>query len=169
MFSDPKAINKKSNKRKGATVRDAAVTILTSGCHFEGKLYCKGTSRIGGKVKGTIISEGLLIIEEEAQLEAKIVVDEIVVLGNVSGELRAKKRVELHPGSVFIGEISSPTLVVREGAQFDGRSVMAETCDKAAEIVPQQDNQRESNEPEVKPDQSEVGSLPDVAIMNDAG
>lgn len=165
MFSDAKAVHKKNSKRRGATVRDAAVTILTSGCHFEGKLYCKGTSRIGGKVKGTIISEGLLIIEEEAQLAANIVVDEIVVLGNVSGELRAKKRVELHPGSVFIGEISSPTLVVREGAQFDGRSVMAEACDKAVEL-PQPTN----SEPEVKPDkEEEVGSLPDVAIMDSAG
>lgn len=163
MFSETKAVNKKNNKRKGATVSDAAVTILTSGCHFEGKLYCKGTSRIGGKVKGTIISEGLLIIEEEAHLQANIVVDEIVVLGNVSGELRAKKRAELHPGSVFIGEISSPTLVVREGAQFDGRSVMAESCNKEVELP-------DSSGPDVKkPDQSEVGALPDVAIMDSAG
>ncbi|MDE3270259.1 MAG: polymer-forming cytoskeletal protein [Pseudomonadota bacterium] len=166
MFSDAKAVsNKKNNKRKGASVRDAAVTILTSGCHFEGKLYCKGTSRIGGIVKGTIISEGLLIIEEEAKLEAKIVVDEIVVLGNVSGELRAKKRIELHPGSVFVGEISSPTLVVREGAQFDGRSTMSDS-NKEVEL-PQADDNRE---PEVKPDHTaEVGAMPDVAIMDSAG
>ena len=44
--------------------KDFAVAIITEGCNFEGKLYCKGATRIGGKVDGEIISEGLLIIEE---------------------------------------------------------------------------------------------------------
>ena len=45
-----KAIKTSSKKN------DAAVTILTAGCHFTGKLYCRGSSRIAGEIEGQVIS-----------------------------------------------------------------------------------------------------------------
>ena len=54
VFSD----KKQNGKRRGATYHESAVTILTPGCHFSGKLYCKGSSRIGGRIEGEIVSEG---------------------------------------------------------------------------------------------------------------
>ena len=56
MFSEQKRASANKNKRKGASAGGVAVTILTSGCHFEGKLYCKGASRIGGQIQGKIVS-----------------------------------------------------------------------------------------------------------------
>jgi len=111
-------------QRKGSPVRDDAVTILTSGCHFSGKLFCRGSSRIGGRIEGEIVSEGLLIIEEGAFITAEIVAEEAVIQGHVKGKLRAKGRVELCATSHFEGDISTPSLVINEGAQFNGRSHM---------------------------------------------
>src|SRR5262245_2268512 len=72
MFTATKNQPPKASK-KPAPGRDAnAVTILTTGCHFSGKLYCRGASRIGGKIDGQIVSEGLLIVEEEAVITAEI-------------------------------------------------------------------------------------------------
>lgn len=105
--------------------KDAAVTILTSGCHFNGKLFCRGSSRIGGKIEGHIVSEGLLIIEEEAMIVAEIRADEAVIQGKVQGKLEASGRVELTASSWFEGDISTPVLVINEGAQFNGRAFMA--------------------------------------------
>jgi cytoskeletal protein CcmA (bactofilin family) len=63
--------NKSASKhKKHHSFHESAITILTPGCHFTGKLYCHGSSRIGGKVDGEIVSEGVLIIEEEAQINA---------------------------------------------------------------------------------------------------
>lgn len=104
--------------------RDFAVTILTSGCHFSGKLYCKGSTRIGGRIDGEIISEGLLILEEGATVCADIRADEIVVQGKVEGTVVAKSRVELSASCSFNGDIASPSLVIEEGACFNGRSNM---------------------------------------------
>ncbi len=114
--------------KKGATSRDSAVTILTSGCHFEGKLFCRGSSRIAGRIEGRIVSEGLLIIEDEAQIIADIVADEAVVQGRVQGKLEAKTRIELSANSFFDGDITTPVLVVHEGARFNGRSTMPMTA-----------------------------------------
>ena len=110
--------------KKTTPARDGAVTILTSGCHFSGKLFCRGASRIGGKIDGQIVSEGLLIIEEDAVIMAEIKADEAIIQGKVVGKLEATGRVELCASSRFEGDILTPVLIVREGAQFNGRSSM---------------------------------------------
>ena len=112
------------HKKSRPRTTDTAVTILTNGCHFNGKLYCKGASRIGGKIEGQIISEGLLIIEEEAVINAEIKADEAIIQGFVTGKLQANQRAELNATCKFEGDISTPCLVVKEGAQFNGRSNM---------------------------------------------
>lgn len=115
----PKSGKKTTNNRDVG-----AVTILTSGCHFSGKLYCRGASRIGGRIEGQIVSEGLLIIEEEAIITAEIKAEEVIIQGRVDGKLHATGRVELSSSSFFAGDIVTPILVVREGAQFNGHSSM---------------------------------------------
>lgn len=112
-------------KKPLAPSRDTAVTILTSGCHFNGKLYCRGASRIGGRIEGQVVSEGLLIIEEEAVITADIKADEAIIQGRVQGKLVATGRVELCASSHFEGDVVTPILIVREGAQFNGHSTMA--------------------------------------------
>ena len=116
--------NDKKQTRRGASFHESAVTILTSGCHFNGKLYCRGSSRIGGKIEGEIISEGLLIIEEEAMIAAEIKADEVVIQGHVEGQLEAQGRVRLESNSKFFGDIVTPSLVIKEGAIFNGKSKM---------------------------------------------
>ena len=116
--------------------RDNAVTILTSGCHFSGKLYCRGATRIGGKVEGQIISEGLLIVEEDAVINAEVKADEVIIQGQVTGKLTATGRVELTNTSKFEGDIATPSLVVREGAQFNGRSTMIKRAEDATSKSP---------------------------------
>lgn len=106
--------------------KDYAVTILTGGCHFAGKMFCRGSTRVGGKVEGEIISEGLLIIEEEAVVNADITCDEIVLQGTITGTVSAKTRVEMSRTCKFSGDVVSPSLVIEEGAKFSGRSTMGE-------------------------------------------
>ena len=132
--SKPKAA---ATNKKTPSSRDAnAVTILTSGCHFSGKLYCRGSSRIAGKIEGQIISEGFLVIEEEAMITAEIKADEAVIQGKVQGKLQATSRVELCASSQFEGDIITPVLVVREGAHFNGHTQMPAKEDPATNKGP---------------------------------
>ena len=116
---DSHLFNKKSPVEAQATKslkkenKEFAVAIITEGCNFEGKLYCKGATRIGGKVDGEIISEGLLIVEDSAFLNADISAEDIIIQGTVHGSLEAKGRVELSPTSVFEGSIKTESLVIK--------------------------------------------------------
>ena len=115
----------KSSALQSSGKNSGVTTLITSGCYFEGKLYCKNDSRIGGRVEGQIISEGLLIIEEGGFISADIKADEVVVHGTVKGELQATGKVDLNKTSRFEGDITTPTLVIQEGAKFNGRCFMS--------------------------------------------
>ena len=122
MFTQPKKSGASPGKKDHP--KDYAVTIITSGCHFSGKLYCKGSTRIGGKIDGEIVSEGLLIIEEAAQISARVTAEDIVIQGHMRGRLEAQGKVELSPSCIYEGDIITPILVIQEGAQFNGRATM---------------------------------------------
>ena len=122
MFQDKsKAVAAKLDKKLPA---NNAVTIITSGCNFNGKLYCRGSSRIAGEIEGEIVSEGLLVIEESAVVTGSIKAEEVVIHGKVEGTVVSSGRVALAPNCFFTGEISSPSLVVAEGAKFNGKTEM---------------------------------------------
>lgn len=158
MFNQPKQSAKIAKKVTGA--RDAAVTILTSGCHFNGKLYCRGSSRIGGRIEGQIVSEGLLIIEEEAVIVAEIRAEEAVIQGKVKGKIEASGRVELTATSQFDGDIATASLVVNEGAKFNGRTRMGSQLIEVDEPI---DDTMPDIETRV--DGDGLADHPDVAVL----
>lgn len=114
-----------SKKGRSISKESSAVTILTAGCHFNGKLYCKGSSRIGGKIEGEIVSEGVLVIEDTAEIQARVKAEEIILHGNFSGTITATSRVVIAKSSEFHGDIETPSLLVDEGAKFNGKVQMA--------------------------------------------
>ena len=124
VFSEKKQVAKK----RVSTGHESSVTILTPGCHFNGKLFCRGASRIGGRIEGEVVSEGMLIIEEEAFVTADIRADEAIIQGTVEGKLTATSRVELSSTSRFEGDIFTPCLIINEGAQFNGRCTMIDAA-----------------------------------------
>jgi len=96
--------------------------ILAEGAFFEGELRFKGTARIAGKLKGFIKGSGSLIIESSAKVEADLEVDHLVLLGEFSGKAKARKSVLMEPPAQFCGEVSSPSLSIKEGVFFEGSS-----------------------------------------------
>jgi cytoskeletal protein CcmA (bactofilin family) len=99
-------------------------TLLGRGSEFEGKLTFEGTVRIDGKLSGEIFSEDVLVIGEGAQVNAEIDVGVIIVEGNVTGNIHAKRAVELHAPARVKGNIETPSLYIDKGVIFEGFSKM---------------------------------------------
>jgi cytoskeletal protein CcmA (bactofilin family) len=99
-------------------------TLLGRGSEFEGKLTFEGTVRIDGKLSGEIFSEDVLVVGEGAQVNAEIEVGVIIVEGNVTGNIRAKRAVELHAPARVKGNIETPSLYIDKGVIFEGFSKM---------------------------------------------
>jgi cytoskeletal protein CcmA (bactofilin family) len=99
-------------------------TLLGKGSEFEGKLTFEGTVRIDGKLSGEIFSEDVLVVGEGASVSAEIEVGVIIVEGNVTGNIRAKRAVELHAPARVKGNIETPSLYVDKGVLFEGNCRM---------------------------------------------
>ena len=116
---------------------------------LKASFIARARAAIGGQIQGKVVSEGLLIIEEEACVEADIVVDEVIVLGKINGKLRANKRIELCENSHFQGEITTPALVIKEGARFDGHATMSEVANRELSAALQKDVSQQAHEPQL--------------------
>jgi cytoskeletal protein CcmA (bactofilin family) len=99
-------------------------TLLGRGATFEGKLTFEGTVRVDGKLKGEVFSDDVLIVGEGAYVEAEIDIGEIIIQGNVVGNIRAKRGIEIHAPGRVKGDLHTPSLQIDKGVIFEGRSFM---------------------------------------------
>lgn len=86
---------------------------------FKGDLVFRGSFRIEGYFKGTITSDSLLVVGERGKVEADVKVGQLVINGEMRGNLQATDRVEIHDKGRVYGTITTPRLVVEEGATLE--------------------------------------------------
>ena len=94
--------------------------FLGKGAEFTGKLMFNGSVRIDGDFKGTIFGNGTLVIGEGAQIEADIRVDNVLVSGDVRGQMDVKKKIKIYSTGKVMGDLNTPVFSVEEGAFFEG-------------------------------------------------
>ena len=97
---------------------------LDSGSKISGKLSFDGPIRIDGHVDGEINAKDSLTIGESAVVTAQIKAASIIVAGKVSGDIIAAQRIEIRPSAKVLGNLTSPVLIVHEGALFEGHCSM---------------------------------------------
>jgi cytoskeletal protein CcmA (bactofilin family) len=91
---------------------------------FEGKIRFEGMFRIDGKYQGEILSGQVLVIGDTGDVNAQINVDNLIVNGKVRGNITASNRIEIAPSGEIRGDIQTYTLVISEGAIFEGNCKM---------------------------------------------
>jgi cytoskeletal protein CcmA (bactofilin family) len=89
-----------------------------------GDIKFKENFRIDGVFKGKILSGNGLIIGETAEVEADIEVSSMTINGRVKGSIKAKDRIEIFSKGRVIGTVTTPKLIIEEGAFFQGSCQM---------------------------------------------
>lgn len=102
----------------------AVNAVLDRGAEFEGKLTFEGTVRIGGKFKGEIFTNDVLVISEGAEVRAQIDAAVVIISGFVEGKIFARERVVAHPPAVIKAAVTTPSLRIDEGVVFEGAANM---------------------------------------------
>ena len=103
--------------------------FLSEGTSFQGEVSFHDTLRIDGTFQGAVRSGRRLIIGESADVDAEIKVAIVTVAGRLRGRVKASERVELHPTARAECAIECESLVVHEGARFDGQCTMSKITD----------------------------------------
>ena len=111
----------------GQTVEGAEdiIAFVGKGVEFKGTISYSGTVRIDGYLEGEIHTDGVLLIGEDAVIQAKITAGTIVCKGKITGDVVAKDRVKLRAPAILNGSVKSPVLSMEEGVLFNGALEMA--------------------------------------------
>lgn len=105
--------------------------FLDAGSHLRGELHFEDTFRVEGRLTGKVDSDGDLYVGERGEVEGEVRVGRLFVTGKVDAVVQAQ-RVEVAPGGQLRGEVSTPCLVIDEGAIFEGQARMVERTLAAA-------------------------------------
>jgi cytoskeletal protein CcmA (bactofilin family) len=103
--------------------------LIDQGTELKGDLTFKGSFRIEGNFKGTIHSDSMLIIGERGKVEADINVGQVIINGEIRGNIQGAERVEIHAKGRVFGTIQTPKLIVEEGAYLEAN---CQTIEKAS-------------------------------------
>ena len=127
--------DKQDNRRTDETDLDVAGSALDTprpetgqdisafvgkGVVFKGTISYNGTVRIDGTLEGEISTDGILLVGEEAILNAKVTAGTIVCKGKITGDITAREKMKLRAPAVINGGVTTPMLAMEEGVFFNG-------------------------------------------------
>lgn len=101
-------------------------TILSPDIEFSGLLTFEKSFLIRGKVSGEINAAGLLMIDEDAVVEANIKAAKVIIMGSVKGNVSATEKIEVASTGWLTGNVTAPDIHMESGHFFNGRSIMTE-------------------------------------------
>ena len=111
------------------------------GTTLSGETQFHAMLRVDGHLVGSVTSEsGTLIIGTNGQVDANIAVAAAMVNGSVAGDIVATEKLQLGRTARVVGNISSPRLIIEEGAILEGSCSMMRALEKqeAAAAAPEE-------------------------------
>lgn len=95
---------------------------LGASIEVKGKISGEEDLQVDGKVEGPVALNGQrLTVGRTGQLSSEISAREVVVYGKVTGNLRARDRVEIKKDGSVVGDIWTARISIEDGAYFKGR------------------------------------------------
>jgi len=109
-------------------IKDGALSgFVGSGTTITGEATFKAMLRIDGHMSGRIASPtGTLVVGAGGVVDANIEVAVATIQGIVNGDIVASNRVELGRAAKVNGNIQTPSLVIEQGAVFEGGCKMVQ-------------------------------------------
>jgi len=99
-------------------------TILSPDIDFTGTLHFEKPFLIRGKVSGEIDATGILVIDENAVVNANIHALRVLIRGHVKGDVTAVEKVEITVTGRLSGNVTTPEIFMETGCIFNGRCTM---------------------------------------------
>ena len=89
---------------------------------IKGELRSSTDLTIDGRVEGAIVCEGCgVVIAASANITADILARDVIVLGQVTGQIIATEVVQVREGARLDGRVISRRFILADGAVFNGR------------------------------------------------
>lgn len=109
-------------------IKDGSLSgFVGSGTVITGEASFKSMLRVDGRFSGRVTSAtGTLIVGAGGQVDANIEVSVATIHGVVNGDIIAGQRIELGRAAKLNGNIQTPSLMIEQGAVFEGSCKMVQ-------------------------------------------
>jgi len=111
---------------------------LGAGTKINGKLHFEGQATIEGEVEGEIIAQAHIIVGQQATIKGKMSAQSILVQGKVMADVVAEKKLEIQPPGSVLGDVTTQSLVIGDGAVLEGHISMKKNEGRAIPLRPEQ-------------------------------
>jgi len=94
---------------------------LGTSLHVKGEISGNEDLHVDGSIEGLVsLEDRKLTVGASAKVAADVVAREIVVFGNVKGNLRARDRIEIKKDGSVVGDLTTARIMIEDGAYFKG-------------------------------------------------
>jgi len=101
-----------------------STSLLSKKVKIEGELKGNEDLHVEGHFKGSIKISGDIFIGPTGIVEADVEAHNVVVQGQVTGNVTAHKQLQLQSSGKLLGDCAAQSIHINEGALFEGRSKM---------------------------------------------
>jgi cytoskeletal protein CcmA (bactofilin family) len=115
---------------------ETSYSVIDRHSIFDGTFQANRNLRIEGEVKGTIECRGTLFVAQGANVSAKVEAESITVAGDLNGDIRCQGRLQIMPSGRVRGKVTTVTLVINEGAYYEGQLEMTPPEERPASAAP---------------------------------
>ncbi len=111
-------------------------SVVAADTIWRGDMESNGDVHIHGQFQGTITARTDIFVSEDAEADATLIANAVVIAGNVKGVIRAATRLEVLPQGRISGEIIAPTVVAHDGSRVNATVRMTLTAEEQAGTPP---------------------------------
>lgn len=127
---EPSYENEVTASVRSSNTPERVLTLISEGCKFEGNLSSPSTTKVEGHVVGNLRGESGIIIGERGVIEGNVNAVDVVISGNVKGNIKAHK-LEIKKSGSLEGDIIVEEFVTESGCKFNGNCKMGEVKSKS--------------------------------------
>ena len=126
----------KKEQKQVKPMKEAQHIDTLIGVHsvFTGNLSFEGAVRIDGRFEGNIQSEkdGTLIVSEGAFIKGEVNVPNLVLHGDINGNVHASQNLKIGVKGVLNGDVEYKVITLSEGSAINGRCARIDDVDGQA-------------------------------------
>ena len=132
----------KKTKHKKAKITHRIETLVGQHTHITGELAFEQGLRIEGKVSGQIYSHNphaLLTIGSHAIIEGEVRVANVIISGQIHGDLYASQQIEITASANINGNVYYRNMAMAMGAEINGQLIRIQETDQNNSLLDEPD------------------------------
>ena len=116
--------NNQNNNMKNSSNNSSVVNMVGSGTVITGDIKSKSDIRIDGILKGSVNTEGKLVVGSSGVVEGDVVCSNADISGEIKAKITVSQLLSLKSSSKLNGDIITNKLSIEPGASFSGSCSM---------------------------------------------